>query len=76
MIVKFNGKKLKSIRKQRKQRKLSQEKLAEKADLGDRYIRALESGEKRNPSAVLLFRVSIVLEVPMEELMESEKEAL
>lgn len=47
-----------------------------KIAIGDRYIRALESGEKRNPSAVLLFRVSIVLEVPMEELMESEKEAL
>lgn len=66
MSVEFDGKKLKAIREAKH---ITQEALAQLADMGDRYIRELESGRKRNPSAALLFRVSDALEVPMEEFM-------
>ena len=67
MSGKFNGKNLKAIREAKH---ITQEALAELADLTDRYLRELERGSRDNPSAALLFRVSHVLEVQMEELME------
>lgn len=66
MQAKLNAGKLKALRMERR---LTQEMLAEQTDTTDRYIRALEQGCKDNPSASLLYRMSRVLEVPMEELM-------
>lgn len=71
MQVKLNARKLKAIRKERK---LTQEYLAEQADASCRYIQALERGENDNPSASLVCRVSIALGVPMEELMAISEE--
>ena len=66
MQAKLNAGKLKALRMERR---LTQEMLAEQTDTTDRYIRALVQGCKDNPSASLLYRMSRVLEVPMEELM-------
>lgn len=66
MLVKLNAQKLKAFRKERK---LTQECLAERANASCRYIQALEHGENDNPSASLVCRVSLALDVRMEELM-------
>lgn len=71
MTAKFNGKKLKALREAKH---ITQEALAEQADLGDRYIRELESGSKSNPSAKLICQMAHALEVPMEEFMEVGKD--
>ena len=65
MIVTLNRKKL---RARRKEKELTQEALAEESGLSDRYIRSLES-EAAQPSASALYRLSRVLEVPMDELI-------
>ena len=65
MIVTLNRNKL---RARRKEKELTQEKLAEESGLSDRYIRSLES-ETAQPSASALYRLSQALEVPMDELM-------
>ena len=65
MIVTLNRKKL---RARRREKELTQEKLAEESGLSDRYIRSLES-ETAQPSAPALYRLSLALEVPMDELM-------
>ena len=64
MIVTLNRKKL---RAKRREKELTQEKLAEESGLSDRYIRSLES-ETAQPSASVLYRLSLVLEVPMDDL--------
>lgn len=66
MSVKLNGEKLKKLREERN---ITQEALAELAEMGDRYVRDLESGRKSNPSAALLYRISDALGVSMEELL-------
>lgn len=48
MQAKFNGQKVRTLRKMKK---LSQAMLAEQGDTSERYIRDLERGQKRNPSA-------------------------
>ena len=48
---------------------MTQEELAEKAGISSRYLRALESGQKNNPSASLLCRLALALGVPMDALM-------
>ena len=65
MIVTLNRKKL---RARRREKALTQEMLAEESGLSDRYIRSLES-ETAQPSASALYRLSIALEVPMDELI-------
>ena len=65
MIVTLNRNKL---RARRKEKDLTQEKLAEESGLSDRYIRSLES-ETAQPSVSALYRLSQALEVPMDELM-------
>ena len=65
MIVTLNRKKL---RARRREKALTQEELAEGSGLSDRYIRSLES-ETAQPSASALYRISRVLEVPMDDLM-------
>lgn len=65
MIEMLNRNKL---RARRKEKELTQEKLAEESGLSDRYIRSLES-ETAQPSASALYRLSRALEVPMDELI-------
>ena len=71
MHVYFDGKKFKAARKRRK---LSQILLAERADTTERYLRELENGRMDNPSAAMLYRLSVVLEIPMEEFMSETEE--
>ena len=71
MNVLFDAKKLQS---ERKQLELTQASLAEKADTSERYIRSLETSEKVNPSAILVFRLSKVLRLTMEDLMTVKHE--
>lgn len=66
MQVYFNGQKFKAVRKDRN---LSQIRLAEQADTTERYLRDLEHGVKDNPSAAVVYRLSSALQVQMEELM-------
>lgn len=68
----FNREKL---RKAREARGMSQELLAERVDASVRYIRALEQGEKSNPSAKMMFRISNALGTPMEDFLKEEKNA-
>ena len=50
------------LKKFRLEKKLSQEKLAELVELDRTYISSLERG-KRNPSYLILKRLSLILEV-------------
>ena len=72
MQVYFDGKKFKE---ERKRRKLSQIRLAEEAETTERYLRELENGRMDNPSAAVVYRLSIALDLPMEELMAEAEEA-
>ncbi|NJN94665.1 MAG: helix-turn-helix transcriptional regulator [Anaerolineales bacterium] len=68
----FNSELLKlgqNIRQLRLSKGLSQEKLAELADLHRTYIGGVERGE-RNISLLNLIRLARVLEVPVTELVE------
>jgi transcriptional regulator with XRE-family HTH domain len=56
------------IRRHRKSRKLSQEGLAELANLHRNYIGYLERGE-RNPAAKTLFQISRALGIGLAELV-------
>ena len=71
MTVLFDAKKLQF---ERKQRKLTQAMLAEKADTSERYVRSLEASTKVNPSACLVFRLSRVLQLTMDDLMAVSQE--
>ena len=71
MQVYFDGEKFKAARKRRK---LSQILLAERADTTERYLRELENGRMDNPSAAMLYRLSVVREIPMEEFMSETEE--
>ena len=57
------------LQTRRKELRLTQEILAELCDCSPRYLWNLESGKKRNPSAILLRRIAFVLKVPMEDLL-------
>ena len=63
------------LKKARIEMKLTQEQLAEKADMSDRYLRSLESG-RSNPSALLLYNISKALDKQMEEFISMEGEEL
>ena len=69
MAAFFDAKKLQL---ERKRRELTQTMLAERADTSERYVRSLETHEKRNPSAVMVFRLSRALQLNMEDLMMVE----
>ena len=53
----------------RKELGLTQEGLAELCGCSPRYLRNLETGKKRNPSAILVRRIAFVLQIPVEELL-------
>lgn len=57
------------LKKLRKQKGLTQEKLAELAGLDYSYLNMIESG-KKNPTLKLIAKLARVLEVPLEELMK------
>lgn len=67
MLAKFNADKLRAARANRN---MTQETLAERCNTTDRYIRDLEAGRKDMPSAALVCRFSLALDVPMEALMD------
>lgn len=56
-----------NLREARKARGLTQQQLAERVYVTSRSIIALEKGEY-NPSLLLAYRLSLALEVPMENL--------
>lgn len=58
----------------RREKKLTQETLAELCGCSVRYLRDLERGVKYNPSAALVRKLAYVLEVPMEELLQLNTE--
>lgn len=57
----------------RKERGLSQEELARRADLDEAELGLLESG-RRNPSWGVIRRISYALELPLEELIRRVEE--
>ncbi len=57
------------LRQLREEKHLTQEQLAELCDCSSRYLRELESGRKRNPSAALLLQVLYALDVPAEDVI-------
>ena len=67
MLAKFDGTKLHEVREQQD---MSQAELAARAGTTIRYVRALEKGKKRNPSAQLLCKLAIALDVPMETFIQ------
>ena len=69
MEVTFNYGRLKELRKKKK---FSQSRLAELSGTTDRYIRFLEKGKKRNPSAIILYRVCRALGCAVEYVMDSD----
>ena len=71
MPAKFNAKKMKEIRKRKK---LTQECLAERADMSDRQLRAMENGKCSNPYFSTVYRISQALEIPMEDLAVTSEE--
>lgn len=56
-----------NLRRQRDARSLTQEGLAEKADLDPTYISGIERGV-RNPSVLSVVRLARALEIPLSEL--------
>ena len=71
MLARFDGAKLREIREQLG---ISQAELAARAGTSIRYIRARETGKKRKPSAELLCKLAIALDVPMETFMQHQPE--
>jgi len=57
------------VRLNRKQKKLSQEKLAEKADISSKMISLIERGE-RTPSIAVAHSISIGLSIPFWRLVK------
>ena len=63
-----------ALRKAREMRHRYQEEVAELAGCEDRYLRALENGEKSNPSFLLVYRLCEILDIPMTDLIQDEEE--
>ena len=58
------------IRQLREDQGLSQLALAKKAGVAQGYISALEAGEKKNPSLVILKKLARALDAPVGKLLE------
>lgn len=59
-----------NIKKYRSLKNLSQRELAELVGVTPAYIALLETGDRTNPSIDILQKLVIVLEVPIEKLLE------
>ncbi len=59
-----------NIKKFRKQRKLSQEDLAQKAGITYSTLIKLESGVNKNPTVKTLQQIATALDVSLDELMQ------
>ena len=70
MKIELNHKKLRELRKKNH---FTQEQFAEMVDISDRHLRNLET-VCHDSSAVLLCRISIALDVSMDDLMTVKKE--
>ena len=70
MKVEINRKKLRELRKKNN---LTQEQFAEMVEISDRHLRNLET-VCTDSSATVLCRISLALEVSMDDLMTVEKE--
>ena len=70
MAISFNGTKMKKLREEHN---MSQYQMGNMCDVDARYIRFLESGQRDNPSAILVYRFSKALGVSMEELIEDDE---
>ena len=73
MTVRFQYERL---QERRKEKCLTQEALAELCGCSPRYLRALEAGEKTNPSGTLIRMLVYVLELPVEELLILQQEEM
>lgn len=71
MLVYFCFRKMRSARCEKR---ITQEQLAELCNCSDRYMRDLENGRKRQPSAAMVYLISRALGVSMEDLMETKEE--
>lgn len=60
------------VRKKRKQAELSQEELAEKLGIHRTYMSFIERGI-RNPSLVMVFKISRALKIKLPDLFEFDK---
>lgn len=62
------------LKETRMKKNLTQEELAERCGSSDRYIRDLEKGRKKHPSADLVCQIASALDIPMEALFEPGRE--
>lgn len=58
------------LRELREKKGLTQEDLAERAEISQAYVTSLETGAKKNPSLDILKRVAKALKVKVGELLE------
>ena len=58
------------LKELRAEKKMTQVELAKKAKVTQAYIAMLESGEKKNPSLVIVRRIARALGVPISQLLE------
>jgi len=61
------------LKKLRKMRKMSQEKLAEKSDISSKYLSRIELGY-HFPSLDIIVKFAKILDVPLEELFQISNE--
>lgn len=66
-MVILNRRKLRALRKAKA---FTQEQFAEAVEISDRHVRALET-KSISVKLPVLYRISRVLEIPMEELLET-----
>lgn len=63
------------IRKLRKERHMTQEKLAEKAEIDTSYLGQIERGERHSPGIVIIAKIAQALKVSEGELLGGEDES-
>ncbi|WP_256972629.1 helix-turn-helix domain-containing protein [Saccharibacillus sp. O23] len=63
------------IRKLRKERHMTQEKLAEKAEIDTSYLGQIERGERHSPGIAIIAKIAQALNVSEGELLSGEKES-
>lgn len=61
-----------TVRKKRKEAELSQEELAEKLGIHRTYMSFIERGI-RNPSLIMIFKISRALKIKLPELFDFDK---